>query len=68
MELNDLLIKTVEAGASDLHICAGVPPVIRVNGELIYLNEPILTPHDCVHLAKQCLNNRLYEVFRKRRS
>jgi len=63
MELNDLLIKTVEAGASDLHICAGVPPVIRVNGELIYLNEPILTPHDCVHLAKQCLNNRLYEVF-----
>lgn len=44
MDINDLLIKTVEAGASDLHICAGVPPVIRVNGDLIYLNEPILTP------------------------
>ena len=63
MELNDLLTKTIEAGASDLHICAGVPPVIRVNGELIYLNEPVLTPHDCIHLAKQCLNNRLYETF-----
>lgn len=63
MDINDLLIKTVEAGASDLHICAGVPPVIRVNGDLIYLNEPILTPQNCVHLAKQCLNNRLYEVF-----
>ncbi|MDQ2085844.1 type IV pilus twitching motility protein PilT [Herbivorax sp. ANBcel31] len=63
MELNDLLTKTIESGASDLHICAGVPPVIRVSGDLIYLNEPILTPHDCVHLAKQCLNNRLYETF-----
>jgi len=40
--------------ASDLHICAGVPPIIRVYGDLINLNEPVLTPHDCVQLAKQC--------------
>jgi twitching motility protein PilT len=63
MNLNDLLTKTVEYGASDLHICAGVPPIVRVYGELINLNEPILTPHDCVELAKQCLSSRMYERF-----
>ncbi len=63
MNLNDLLEKTVEYGASDLHICAGVPPVVRVYGELINLNEPVLTPHDCVELAKQCLSSRMYERF-----
>jgi twitching motility protein PilT len=63
MELNSILTKAVNSGASDLHICAGVPPVIRLNGDLINLDEPILTPHDCVELAKQCLNSRLYEYF-----
>lgn len=63
MDLNDLLTKTVNNGASDLHICAGVPPIIRIHGELMPLNEPILTPNDCVNLAKQCLSNRLYETF-----
>lgn len=63
MDLNAILTKTVNAGASDLHICAGVPPVIRLHGDLINLDEPILTPHDCVELAKQCLNSRLYETF-----
>lgn len=63
MELISILTKAVNSGASDLHVCAGVPPVIRLNGELINLDEPILTPHDCVELAKQCLNSRLYEYF-----
>lgn len=63
MELISILTKAVNSGASDLHICAGVPPVVRLNGDLINLDEPILTPHDCVELAKQCLNSRLYEYF-----
>jgi len=40
-----------------------VPPIIRVYGDLINLNEPVLTPHDCVQLAKQCLSSRMYERF-----
>ncbi|WP_010249672.1 twitching motility protein [Acetivibrio cellulolyticus] len=63
MDLNAILTKAVNSGASDLHVCAGVPPVIRLHGDLINLDEPILTPHDCVELAKQCLNSRLYEYF-----
>ncbi len=35
MELNSLLAQMVERKASDLHLVAGVPPIFRVNGELI---------------------------------
>jgi twitching motility protein PilT len=41
------LIKTVtESGASDLHIVAGSPPVLRVNGELTRLGGPPLMPRE----------------------
>ena len=34
LNIDDLLTVTVERGASDLHLTAGSPPVIRVNGRL----------------------------------
>ena len=35
--IDDLLARSVEAGASDLHIIPGAPPAIRVRGELTTL-------------------------------
>ena len=34
IDIRELLVKTVQEGASDLHICAGIPPMIRVNGNV----------------------------------
>jgi twitching motility protein PilT len=34
--------RAVEAGASDLHVIAGYPPVLRVHGDLVELREPTL--------------------------
>lgn len=59
MGLDDLLEKTVEYDASDLHLCTGIPPVIRIHGDLVYMNEPVLTAADCEEMAKQCLNDEL---------
>ena len=42
-DLIDLLRDAVARGASDLHIVADTPPVIRVDGALGALNETILT-------------------------
>jgi len=39
MEIIDLLRATVENGASDLHITAGIPPQFRINGHLRFLAE-----------------------------
>lgn len=41
--LNDYLIDAVDAGASDLHITVGIPPMIRVNGKIKALDYPPLT-------------------------
>ena len=44
VHIDDLLREIVERGASDLHICIGVPPVLRVDGQLIQLNYDKFTP------------------------
>ena len=41
--LVDLFERMAAAGASDLHLCAGSPPVLRVRGELERLDLPVLT-------------------------
>jgi twitching motility protein PilT len=35
--IDDLLARSVQAGASDLHLIPGAPPAIRVNGDVSYL-------------------------------
>lgn len=36
--VDELLLEMVERGSSDLHICVGVPPVIRIDGQLTAMN------------------------------
>jgi twitching motility protein PilT len=63
VELNHILEKAMEENASDVHICVGIPPVFRINGELIHLKEKPMMPQDCIILAKQCLTQKNYESF-----
>jgi twitching motility protein PilT len=47
MELNPLLRRAVELGASDIHLKVGLPPILRRDGALTPLEEcPILTDRD----------------------
>jgi len=47
MELNLLLRRAVELGASDIHLKVGVPPILRRDGSLGPLDEaPVLTDRD----------------------
>jgi twitching motility protein PilT len=47
MELNSLLRRAVELGASDIHLKVGVPPILRRDGGLAPLEEcPIVTDRD----------------------
>ena len=45
--VEQLLMTAKEQGASDVHITVGVPPKMRVNGELLDLDYPRLMPDDC---------------------
>ncbi len=42
MEISDLLAFTVKNKASDLHLSAGLPPMIRVHGDIRRINVPPL--------------------------
>jgi twitching motility protein PilT len=55
MELDSLLAQMVERKASDLHLAAGVPPVFRVDGELIPGPPPNLTADDVGALLASAL-------------
>ncbi|MCX6374542.1 MAG: hypothetical protein NTU88_00630, partial [Armatimonadetes bacterium] len=44
IHIDDLLRLVVERGASDLHLSVGVPPILRVDGQLAPANFERLTP------------------------
>lgn len=51
VNLHQLLKAMVEKGASDMHITAGAPPLLRIDGEVIPLKLPPLTPVDTKQLC-----------------
>jgi len=55
--LHQLLQVMIEKGASDLHLTTGSPPQIRVNGHLVPLDQPQLTPADTKQLVYSVLTD-----------
>ncbi len=56
MTIPELLAKTIESHASDLHISCALPPLIRVDGILVPLGDRALTPDETRELCFQLLN------------
>ncbi len=65
--LDDMLTQTVLASASDLHLVAGCPPTIRINGELGKLNDDILKGEDMDALMHSILTEEQYASLVKDR-
>ncbi|MCX7748982.1 MAG: type IV pilus twitching motility protein PilT [Clostridia bacterium] len=66
MNLNFLLQQTAINNASDLHLCVGLPPVIRINGDLFHMDEHPLNAQDCERVARQCLSDEQYNFLLQR--
>jgi twitching motility protein PilT len=65
--IEELLQRTVAAGASDLHLKVGAPPVIRVAGELRRLHGlPVLRPDDTETYAQSIFTQRAVREFKER--
>src|SRR5438067_5146027 len=58
----DILINVMELGASDLHITAAAPPMVRLRGRLQPLDYPKLSPQD----TREIVYSILTEEQRKR--
>src|SRR4051795_1651554 len=53
----EILLEVIEAKASDLHLTAGAPPMVREKGKLRALDYPILAPPDTREIVYSILNN-----------
>jgi len=63
IHVDDLLRTVVEKNASDLHLCVGVPPVLRIDGQLTPMNIQTLTAHDTLRLSYDILSDEQIQRF-----
>ncbi|MCP5151388.1 MAG: type IV pilus twitching motility protein PilT [Ectothiorhodospiraceae bacterium] len=66
MDIGELLAFGVKNGASDLHLSAGLPPMIRVDGDVRRINVPPLehkTVHELVYDIMNDKQRKDYEEF-----
>ncbi len=61
--ITELLKEMIQRGASDLHITPGVPPSIRIDGEITPMNFEPLKPQDTEALAYSILNDAQKKKF-----
>lgn len=62
--LKELLSKTIEMNASDLHLTVGIPPTIRCNEKLIQIGDNKLLPKDMEEFSKEILGEKYDEYLK----
>jgi twitching motility protein PilT len=63
--IDDLLRMVVEKGGSDLHLCVGVPPIIRIDGQLTPTPFDRVTPQDSQRLVYDILTDEHIQRFER---
>ncbi|WP_027389753.1 type IV pilus twitching motility protein PilT [Chrysiogenes arsenatis] len=58
MDITELLAFSVKSGASDLHLSAGLPPMIRVDGDVRRINVPALDHKETHTLLFDIMNDK----------
>ncbi len=63
--LEELLRELIDRGGSDLHLTAGSPPRIRIDGDLLITEHEKLTPETSQQIVYSLLNNEQIARFEK---
>lgn len=68
LQAEDFLAQLVEQGGSDLHLTAGIPPAIRLDGRMVLLSgRPVLSASDVRRMVYEILTQRQRERFEEAR-
>ena len=62
-QFDKLLQEAVEKKASDLHFSVGLPPILRLHGELIALDGPMLNPQDTETISRKIMDEKQVKSF-----
>jgi twitching motility protein PilT len=63
VEIDQLLTFAVKNKASDLHLSAGVPPMIRVDGDIKRINMPELSHKEVHSMVYDIMNDKQRKAF-----
>ncbi len=63
MDITELLAFSAKQGASDLHLSAGMPPMIRVDGDVRRINLPALDHKEVHSLVYEIMNDKQRKDF-----
>lgn len=63
MDITELLAFTVENNASDLHLSAGLPPMIRVHGDVRRINLPAMSHKEVHAMIYEVMNDSLRKCY-----
>jgi twitching motility protein PilT len=63
MDITELLAFAVKNGASDLHLSSGLPPMIRVDGDVRRINVPPMAHKDVHRLVYDIMNDKQRKDF-----
>ncbi|WP_313756424.1 type IV pilus twitching motility protein PilT [Tissierella sp.] len=66
MNIIELVNLATSRKASDIHITVGIPPVLRINGHLVILEEERLKPEDTKVLVYETLNENLIKELEEK--
>ncbi len=66
ISVEEVLAKAKEAGASDVHITVGVPPKMRVNGDLITMDYERMLPPDTHRVVEDIMSDFQLQRFEER--
>ena len=62
--IDEIAKVALEKNATDIHITAGAPPTIRVDGKIVYLSEyPVMYPRDTQKFIYSIMNEKQRRVF-----
>ncbi len=63
MNITDLLTFVVKSGASDLHLSAGLPPLLRIDGDITRINAPAMDNDAVYDLIYGIMNDTQRRTF-----
>jgi len=67
IELNDLLALSAKKGASDIHLTAGLPPILRIHKRLVHVGKERLTPENITEMVFSIMRDRQKKLFQEKR-
>ena len=64
--INEILQLSIKHNASDIHFTVGLPPIFRINKELVYVGSETLTPEDIAEMMYSIMTDKQKEIFKEK--